>query len=480
MSAEEENTQAVPASTDAEETTTNDTEPTEKKVTVDSFTDELRDITTKVGRGGDAVEFVVSFWEKMSKIEQSYADAITSLCDSRTAKLTKLFDSEPTEHVPEVLTAWDSCMSDFKKLAALRSEVAKKHKETASTLNEFATKKIPEQKQAASMSRRVVADLKSERVKAGYALLKYRKVCKDAHDQLLIHKASEGYVEGDESPAMMAAELERARESAVYKTVLDNHAKTHDQTFHTVLPGLLENIKSTEVERVHAIKDSIQAGIMAATEAAGAVVFDATNKSLSELAPESVTSCDMVQEPPRAPYFAEPTIEQLYPQGEPSADQLQGIFRPSPSTARKTDAAELPKSPAKAANELAQKAGGMFSKFWNRVTSPKAGEGGEGGEEGAGDTANGDGADGEGGAAAASDASSTPAATDGDAPKTEVAQEGLKSEEAAENLSESDDRSAAAAQAAAAMHEDPEAAPMFNEDVNVSAAPEGGDDEETF
>lgn len=39
---------------------------------------------------------------------------------------------------------------------------------------------------------------------------------------------------------MMAAELERARESAVYQTVLDNHAKTHDQTFHTVLPGLLE------------------------------------------------------------------------------------------------------------------------------------------------------------------------------------------------------------------------------------------------
>jgi hypothetical protein len=45
---------------------------------------------------------VSSFWEKMSKIEQNYADAVTSLCDSRTAKLTKLFDSEPTEHVPEV------------------------------------------------------------------------------------------------------------------------------------------------------------------------------------------------------------------------------------------------------------------------------------------------------------------------------------------------------------------------------------------
>jgi hypothetical protein len=34
--------------------------------------------------------------------------------------------------------------------------------------SEFSGKRIPEQKQNASMSRRVVADLKSERVKAGY------------------------------------------------------------------------------------------------------------------------------------------------------------------------------------------------------------------------------------------------------------------------------------------------------------------------
>jgi hypothetical protein len=52
-----------------------------------------------IERGSDTCDFVATFFEKLCKIELTYAKAIDELCSSRTAKLARVFSTSTTEHI---------------------------------------------------------------------------------------------------------------------------------------------------------------------------------------------------------------------------------------------------------------------------------------------------------------------------------------------------------------------------------------------
>jgi len=63
---------------------------------------EVKSCCEKITLGADSVEFATTFFDKLASIERSYSEALTSLCDSRYAKLTRLFGNSTTEHIPSV------------------------------------------------------------------------------------------------------------------------------------------------------------------------------------------------------------------------------------------------------------------------------------------------------------------------------------------------------------------------------------------
>lgn len=81
-------------------------------------------VVDRVTRGSDAVEFAASFWEKLARIEQTYAESVVALCDSRTAKLTRMFGNQSTEHNVTMETAWNTYTEELKAQAAVKLEVA--------------------------------------------------------------------------------------------------------------------------------------------------------------------------------------------------------------------------------------------------------------------------------------------------------------------------------------------------------------------
>lgn len=99
-------------------------------------------VTDNVARGVDAVDYNVTFWEKFLKLERSYAKGLEELCESRTAKLARMFQTTSVEHVKELDDAWVSCISQLKGLAKTRSEVRRSPLLTVEPSNRLALRVV--------------------------------------------------------------------------------------------------------------------------------------------------------------------------------------------------------------------------------------------------------------------------------------------------------------------------------------------------
>ena len=165
----------------------------------------------------------------------------------------------------------------------------------------------------------VVQDLKAERTKLGYGLLRYRKLCKDAYNIKLQQEADPEFDPSADNPELLQAEAQKTKQSEIYKATLGQYEKAHTQTFDMAIPGLLSDMQDREELRVQTFKESITTALIAISERAGSVRFSKTMDGLAGVTPEQVHTCKMSSTPPNPPIFTEPTIEQMYGEDVPTA-----------------------------------------------------------------------------------------------------------------------------------------------------------------
>ena len=153
--------------------------------------------------------------------------------------------------------AWTCIVNDIREVGDAHMEVGKAIKtDVAAPLATFAKEQSPVQAKRAQMVKRVLGDIKSERTKLGYCLIKYRKVVRETRDTKAANSGEAG--KPVTVGAVEAAEMNQSKEVEVYKAALNIYTSTHKQTFETALPGLLNEVAAFELGRVKAVKESLE------------------------------------------------------------------------------------------------------------------------------------------------------------------------------------------------------------------------------
>jgi hypothetical protein len=260
--------------------------------------------------GADAVEYATGFWDKLGRIEQAYAEALIGLCDSRTAKLHRIFSDISTEHVGVCNTAWTAMVADVREVGNSRLAVSQALKsEVAAPLAEFSKTQIPVQTKRAVMVKRVIGDLRSERTKLGFSLLRYRKIRKETVEQ----RVSQG---NQNTPAaaggLATQEALLSKEAEVYKAAVNVYASTHRQTFTTALPGLCKEVNTFEVQRVNKLKVSIECAMVLMAPNTSVAPFAKTREASELVTDEAcLQSLQNKCNEPSPPEFSEAVEEKV-------------------------------------------------------------------------------------------------------------------------------------------------------------------------
>eukprot|EP00730_Choanoeca_flexa_P005595 TRINITY_DN11982_c0_g5_i1.p1 TRINITY_DN11982_c0_g5~~TRINITY_DN11982_c0_g5_i1.p1 ORF type:complete len:507 (+),score=121.66 TRINITY_DN11982_c0_g5_i1:104-1624(+) len=187
--------------------------------------------------GQTSMEFQFSFWEKLYKLQTSYAKSIDDLCNSRAAKLQKLFSPHSCEPNESFQTSWETTVAQLKTHAEhIRTAAQVIHDDACGPLFRYGHKQAPIQNNTVAMGRRILRDLKTADAKL-----------------VTDHRRYQGSLQAAEKatgPHYERAVAAVAKDEAAYKQSQANYEQLHRQSFQTALPGVLKDMDEQEVNRV--------------------------------------------------------------------------------------------------------------------------------------------------------------------------------------------------------------------------------------
>eukprot|EP00045_Choanoeca_perplexa_P008928 m.84140 g.84140 ORF g.84140 m.84140 type:complete len:511 (+) comp14679_c0_seq3:90-1622(+) len=276
--------------------------------------------------GHTSMEFQFSFWEKLYKLQTSYAKNLDDLCNSRAAKLHKLFSTQTCEPNEPLDAAWSSMMVQIQAHAEqLRKSAKVIHDDVCGPLFRYTHHKAPTQLENVNMGRRVLRDLKVAESKLTADKRRYE------NSVAALRKVNANHLE--------RAQAAVVRDEAAYKQSLANYEQLHRQSFDTALPNVLQGIDEHEVARVETCKSSTLTALQLLN------TTDPTILDQASTAMTAVTRSD-VSTAVAAPVPTVPTLELLptdIPEESPVPKQDSAASVDAPSA---TEAA-APPSPSK-------------------------------------------------------------------------------------------------------------------------------------
>eukprot|EP00051_Salpingoeca_urceolata_P024396 m.428135 g.428135 ORF g.428135 m.428135 type:complete len:464 (-) comp20231_c1_seq11:1338-2729(-) len=147
---------------------------------LEEYASQFSEVCTRVGLAADATYFVHAFFEKFVRLEQAHSRALTELCESRTAKLARVFTTESTEVVPELQLAWSVFVEELRASAERRRAAAAAVKNgVVDGLATFLKTKYQQQQTFATEGRRLLKEMKTEYARFASAQQHYAQVSKE-------------------------------------------------------------------------------------------------------------------------------------------------------------------------------------------------------------------------------------------------------------------------------------------------------------
>eukprot|EP00051_Salpingoeca_urceolata_P014954 m.191116 g.191116 ORF g.191116 m.191116 type:complete len:569 (-) comp18244_c0_seq1:140-1846(-) len=91
---------------------------------LDTFTKSFDEAHDKILKSSEATGLMLAFFDRFVKVENAYAASLEELCDTKTARLSKMFHSQTLESVSELSSAWTTWVDEYRQSGALHRQLA--------------------------------------------------------------------------------------------------------------------------------------------------------------------------------------------------------------------------------------------------------------------------------------------------------------------------------------------------------------------
>ncbi|XP_062520370.1 uncharacterized protein LOC134195367 isoform X2 [Corticium candelabrum] len=310
---------------------------------VTSMDDYLREFVEVCRRVEDGREFtvhVMAFWERLAKLQLSYAKGLEELCHGKKAVIERIFKAKnrgDREHVGALRDLWSKVLSDIELMSTSQQEIGNHiSKQIAQPIDSFVKRKLNKQAGLSSSAQimlkklradnAVISEERSRYVRSVKADIERNKTVGQVTPVQEVAKADDSddaqpdikesdtdgltsipVGEGDKDVKGGLTSLE-----SIHKQNVARFSEDHNRVFSVVLPGILEEVNMIERERIEMLCSCCNQFACKANELLSLLTFKETTDAIQAALETSRQDQLLIGSPiPDAPAFAPPTAEEL-------------------------------------------------------------------------------------------------------------------------------------------------------------------------